>query len=423
MSDIGVGDKIKHNIYGDGIILKSKYLNNPLHLILFNEKRDMFHDGRIAGIKYPERCHWEHKESFEIVSKWDGNGIFKIKEWDALEKEFGLCENDAIHLGDLHFPKLMEDDLPDDRIIEIKNFYWKGWKFSSNILERMIIPATGGYVKSFPWLDGKNESDFWDDISKGKYAFLPKPMLGSEEFKKMYLGQWHWDTDKYFTRCFPRNNGKTELNRADKTRAEIEIKRLISSEGLSEISKEMQEKIHKEVDKIMNKLYKEQEDKITKELFTKGESMLTMRFKKDGTIKITNDEDKTIDPLNKYHFRGEVNLDVIMNDCIRDGKRSFIVSGKENAVVGIMANTFLDIDGYEDFVEYQDGEFIVKRDMISPFIFKIINKKEVDSYIKILRNERRDFNKSILKMKDKIKKKTKQGKNVGDSMMVFTIDN
>ena len=172
---------------------------------------------------------------------------------------------------------------------------------------------------------------------------------------------------------------------------------------------------------------------------TKGENKMrkdTIVFKTDGPIytrttggmQLFLKEENHKEILNKYNFRGQCNLDVIINDAIRDGKRSFIIMGKNNAIVGVLQNTFMDINDVICEVIYDEeaGEFQGASSgseiMACPFFLKIIDKKDVNTWIKKLTEERKTFNKKILKMKDKIKKKTKNGENKGDSFTVFTID-
>jgi hypothetical protein len=172
---------------------------------------------------------------------------------------------------------------------------------------------------------------------------------------------------------------------------------------------------------------------------TKGENKMrkdTIVFKTDGPIytrttggmQLFLKEENHKEILNKYNFRGQCNLDVIINDAIRDGKRSFIIMGKNNAIVGVLQNTFMDINDVICEVIYDEeaGEFQGASSgseiIACPFFLKIIDKKDVNTWIKKLTEERKTFNKKILKMKDKIKKKTKNGENKGDSFTVFTID-
>lgn len=137
---------------------------------------------------------------------------------------------------------------------------------------------------------------------------------------------------------------------------------------------------------------------------------------------INEGDKKEMNTLNQYKFRGEINLNVIINDAIREGKRSFIIMGKKNAVVAVLGNTMEAINDIQSSIEYDNGEFISQEERyISPFIFKIIEKKQVNEWIKFLREERKSFNKKILKIKDKIRKKTAKGQNNGDEFKVFTI--
>jgi len=140
----------------------------------------------------------------------------------------------------------------------------------------------------------------------------------------------------------------------------------------------------------------------------------------------TNKKEKKME-INKYEFKGEFNLDLTMNDMFRDMKRSFVIIGRENAVVGILQNYYFDIEDVCYDIDYVDGEFINNDEVddgfqtIEPYFFKIIDKYEVHEWLKTLKEENKYYNKVMLRMKDEIKKKVKKGTNTGDRFKVFSV--
>lgn len=125
--------------------------------------------------------------------------------------------------------------------------------------------------------------------------------------------------------------------------------------------------------------------------------------------------------MEKYEFKGNFDLELIVNDMFRDMKRSFVVSGKNNAVVCVLRNYCFNLDNIQEDIKYENGAFIVSDDMIYwPYYFIIIDKKEVHEWIKVLKEENKFYNKMILDKKAKIRKLVKSGKNDGDRFKVFS---
>lgn len=125
--------------------------------------------------------------------------------------------------------------------------------------------------------------------------------------------------------------------------------------------------------------------------------------------------------MEKYEFKGNFDLELLVNDMFRDMKRSFIVSGKNNAVVCVLRNYCFDLDNIHEDIKYENDAFIVSDDMIYwPYYFVIIDKKEVHEWIKVLKEENKFYNKMILDKKAKIRKLVKSGKNDGDRFKVFS---
>ena len=130
--------------------------------------------------------------------------------------------------------------------------------------------------------------------------------------------------------------------------------------------------------------------------------------------------------IEKYEFRGEFNVDLICNDLFRSMKRSAVIIGKENALVILAQNYVDDVDDIcweviydnNNFKEFKSSD---EHDIIYPYFFKIISKKDANNWIQTLRDENKRYNKMILKMKDKNTKLMKQGKNKKDHFRVFML--
>ena len=109
--------------------------------------------------------------------------------------------------------------------------------------------------------------------------------------------------------------------------------------------------------------------------------------------------------ISKYEFKGEIDIDILVNDAFRDMKRCFIVIGKENAAMAILKNTNEWIDDIQDYIFYQNGKFkTTPHGIIHPYFFKIIEKKDVHNWICWMKEENKSYNKTILKRKDEIAK-------------------
>ena len=61
----------------------------------------------------------------------------KIKTWKEMEKEFGLTGWGDINCN-CNFPREMENKLPEDRIIILVNWAWKGWDVSNDIIKEKL---------------------------------------------------------------------------------------------------------------------------------------------------------------------------------------------------------------------------------------------------------------------------------------------
>ena len=66
----------------------------------------------------------------------------KIKTWEAMSREFGLNSDGSIPCGGDVFTDLMEDELPNDRVIVISPmndmYVWKAPDRQWNITDAMI---------------------------------------------------------------------------------------------------------------------------------------------------------------------------------------------------------------------------------------------------------------------------------------------
>lgn len=132
-------------------------------------------------------------------------------------------------------------------------------------------------------------------------------------------------------------------------------------------------------------------------------------------------KEKKVKELEKYEFKGEIDIDILMNDAFRDMRRSFIVMGKNNASVFIMTDTNMDVDDFSDEVIYdsEKQKFVkVYSNMIFPYIAKIIDKKTVHEWLIKLKEENKEFNKSMLKKKDKNRKNKSKS---SDRFKVFLV--
>lgn len=108
------------------------------------------------------------------------------------------------------------------------------------------------------------------------------------------------------------------------------------------------------------------------------------------------------DHFQKYDFKAKsYDHEEIINSAIQDNKRSFIVMGKHNtALVGILKNTKLflpDIEGIKTMFA-----------MPLPYDLFEIEKSAVNSWVKILKKERVDFEKQAKKKQRKIQKEFKK---------------
>ena len=69
--------------------------------------------------------------------------IVKIKTWKDMEAEFGITDDTTGTIDcKAYFIVEMEEELPADRIIEIKEgkhrYDWNGWEISDDMIEKII---------------------------------------------------------------------------------------------------------------------------------------------------------------------------------------------------------------------------------------------------------------------------------------------
>ena len=70
--------------------------------------------------------------------------LVKIKTWDKMKSEYGLEEGRIPITNELSFCKDMENDLPDNRIIEIdenneyNNNNWNIWYIHEKMIEKTL---------------------------------------------------------------------------------------------------------------------------------------------------------------------------------------------------------------------------------------------------------------------------------------------
>ena len=103
--------------------------------------------------------------------------------------------------------------------------------------------------------------------------------------------------------------------------------------------------------------------------------------------------------ISKYEFRGDLDIEMIVNSAIEDNKRSFIVMGKEDkCVCGLLRDSKMSL---LDLCEVN-----IIFDIDSPYDIFEIKKEKGNAMIKILKQEKIDFDKAIKKKKRKIHKQT-----------------
>ena len=54
--------------------------------------------------------------------------------------------------------------------------------------------------------------------------------------------------------------------------------------------------------------------------------------------------------IQKYEFKGNLDISLIVSDAIRENRRSFIIMAETNVVVGVLKNTFMTIGNIEEDV-------------------------------------------------------------------------
>jgi len=92
------------------------------------------------------------------------NGFYRIKTWEEMEEEFGLDRNGSIKTERL-FLRIMENEMPADRIIFVRNGEWSRWDITPDMnaegpLEKAPeLYATGGMVST----DGRNLDTYEND--------------------------------------------------------------------------------------------------------------------------------------------------------------------------------------------------------------------------------------------------------------------
>ena len=69
----------------------------------------------------------------------------KIKSWERMVEEFGYWGLDAysINLKVFNWTKDLEDEIPDDRIIEVSKYYYNGYGISEDAIEEYLTDESG----------------------------------------------------------------------------------------------------------------------------------------------------------------------------------------------------------------------------------------------------------------------------------------
>jgi len=108
-----------------------------------------------------------------------------------------------------------------------------------------------------------------------------------------------------------------------------------------------------------------------------------------------------VEEPNTYAFRGEINIEHLINDCIKDGKYAFIAIGKETTTVGASV-----------LVDRFCIPHIIDKELIpcETFNIGVIDKKDTGKAIKFLKTVPGIINKQMSKIARKIHKDKKAGK-------------
>jgi len=100
-----------------------------------------------------------------------------------------------------------------------------------------------------------------------------------------------------------------------------------------------------------------------------------------------------------YKFKGEINFQHLVNDCIKDGKIGFIAISKDCAYVGALR-----------FVTLMDDIKKFDSCIVEPFKIIVINKGFIGMAIKFLKQAKKKYEKDAAKIARKIQKDKKAGK-------------
>ena len=107
-------------------------------------------------------------------------------------------------------------------------------------------------------------------------------------------------------------------------------------------------------------------------------------------------------PSNTYTFRGPINITHIVNDCIRDGKSSFISIGNNAVLVGVSKQLKLGL------INLSAIDLIPGLGL--PFRIFEIGKKDIPSAIKMLKDIDKKIKKEVRTVAKQIAKDKKAGK-------------
>ena len=61
----------------------------------------------------------------------------KIKTWERMEKEYGVCDGGAINCTGRYVDS-MEKEMPPDRIIDVVDDHWNYWEITGDMVEYVI---------------------------------------------------------------------------------------------------------------------------------------------------------------------------------------------------------------------------------------------------------------------------------------------
>ncbi len=121
-------------------------------------------------------------------------------------------------------------------------------------------------------------------------------------------------------------------------------------------------------------------------------------------------EVKVMNGIDKYHFQGDLNLSVINQDMMEDGRTCYMIISKDITVVGILRGYGTDVpESYKEL------------NVSFPYKIFMVDKKEIPDIMKFIKKTNRIIRKMMKSIKFIIKDDKKDSKNSnGYKSTVFT---